>query len=564
MKKATKLLALILALCMMLSVLSACGGNDDSASNQDNASDNAPADDNSENQGSEEQAEQPSTGDGPKYGGHLNVHTMYETHNIDYLRSQGVWGYVWSNCAYESVLTRDAEYNIAPGVCEYELSDDQLTLTLWVRDGVTFHNGDPVDIYDIEASVNRFLKNYSSAKVFVTPYVKSVEVVDDKCVLTFTENRERIMYYIANGRPWCAVIPKEVCEQFPDKIFTSVEHAIGTGPYKITGFTSGVSIELEKYEGYVPYESGRSGMAGPKYGYLDSITFWYNADYSSATVAMLSGEYDVSDVIEEAYRPMAEQQGLVKHDLGDTITGLYAIYNTYGTNNVCAKYPDLRKAIMAAIDYEELVTIYSDGGTTLGGSPIILDQYDTDIFQNADYYGPQNLDVAQKYLDAARAAGYKDEPVQLVTNSSPQSVELLALLGDYLDAAGINYDKQTMESVAYTKFIATADNNWDLVLMYPLLGFTPGTMHDAIKLTYWKNEQKDVLYDRLDSLDPNSEEYMQTWLELAQLTMDDCANAFLGTTQWIWYHTDELHTNDPGEQRYFYNAYWDNPEEHQK
>ena len=561
MKNVKKLLAMLLVICMVMGVLAACGG-----SNNDPAPDNsgnAPVQ-NGEQNGEENQGGDAVVGDGPKYGGHLDVHTMYETHNIDYLRSQGVWGYVWSNCAYESVLTRDAEYNIAPGVCNYELSEDQLTLTLWVRDGVTFHNGDPVDIYDIEASVNRFLANYSSAKVFVTPYVKSVEVVDDKCVLTFTENRERVLYYIANGRPWCAVIPKEICDQFPTSIFTSVEHAIGTGPYKITGFTSGVKIELEKYDGYVPCEEGRTGMAAPKMGYLDSITFWYNADYSSSTVAMLSGEYDVSDVIEEDYRPMAEAQGLVKHDLGDTITGLYAIFNTYGSNNVCAKYPDLRKAVMAAIDYAELVEVYSDGGTTLGGSPVILDKYNTDIFQSADYYGEQNLDVAQKYLDAARAAGYKDEPVQLITNSSAQSVELLALLGSYLDAAGINYEKQTMESVAYTKFIATADNNWDLMLRYPLLGFTPGTMHDDIKLTYWKNAEKDAMYDKLDTLDPDSEEYMQIWLELAQLTMDDCANAYLGTTQWIWYHSNELHTNDPGEQRYFYNAYWDNPEAHQK
>ena len=557
MKNVKKLLALLLAMCMMVSVLAACGGNNDPVSNNDEGTVQG-------NEAGEQQGAQEVVSDGPKYGGHLDVHTMYETNQIDYLKSQGVWGYVWSNCVYESVLTRDAEYNIAPGVCDYELSEDQLTLKLWPREGVTFHNGDVVDVYDIEASVNRFLANYSSAKTFVTPYVKSVVVEDNKVVLTFSENRERVLYYIANGRPWCAVIPKEICEQFPNGVFTSVEHAIGTGPYKITGFTAGVKIDLEKYEGYTPYESGRTGMAGPKYGYMDSITFWYNPDYSSSTVAMLSGEYDISDVIEEDYRPMAEAQGLVKHDLGDTITGLYAIFNTYGSNNVCAKYPDLRKAIMAAIDYEELVNVYSDGGTTVGGTPIILDEYNTDIFQKADYYGAQDLDVAQTYLDAARAAGYKDEPVQLITNSSAQSVELLALLGSYLDAAGINYDKQTMESVAYTKFIATADNNWDFILRYPLLGFTPGTMHDDIKLHYWKNEQKDALYNKLDTLTPGSEEYMAAWYELAELTMEDCANAYLGTTQWIWYHANELHTNDPGEQRYFYNAYWDNPEAHQK
>ena len=562
MTNAKKLLALLLALVMLMGVLAACGGDAPSGvantgKDQSNAEGNAEGGEVAGNEGAAVEST------GPKYGGHLNVHTMYDTSNIDYLRSQGVWGYVWSSCVYESVLTRDADYNIAPGVCNYELSDDMLTLKLWPREGVKFHNGDTVDLYDVEASVNRFLNNYSSAKTFVTPYVKSVEIVDDKLVLTFSQNREKIMYYIANSRPWCAVIPKEICEKYPNGIFTSVEDAIATGPYKITGFTAGVKIELEKFADYVPFDGG-TGMAGPKYGYLDSITYHYNGDYSSSTLAMLSGDYDVSDVIEEDYRPMAEGMGLTRHNLGDTVTGLYALFNTYGSNNVCAKYPDLRKAIMAAIDYEELVEIYTDGGTTVGGSPIILDEYDTDIFETAPYFGEQNLDLAEEYLEAARAAGYNDEPVQLVTNSSSMAVELLALLGSYLDAAGINYDKETMESVAYTKFIATADNNWDLIIQYPLLGYTPATMHDAIKLHYWKSEAKDALYDKLDQLEPGSQEYLDAWYELAQLTIDECAVAYFGTTQWIWYHSETLHTNDPGPERYFYNAYWDNPEAHKK
>lgn len=559
MKNVKKLLALLLVACTMLGLLAACGGND--ASTDDAAANNTQSADSAAD--GETQGSQNVVSEGPQYGGHLNVHTLYNTNNIDYLMSQGVWGYVWSNCVYESVLTRDADYNIAPGVCNYELSDDQLTLKLWVREGVTFHNGDTVDIYDIEASVNRFLANYSSAKTFVTPYVKSVVVDGDCLVLTFTEYHEKVMYYIANSRPWCAVIPKETCEKYPNGVFTAVEDSIATGPYKITGFTAGVKIELEKYDGYVPFDGG-TGMAGPKYGYMDTITFWNNQDYSSSTMAMLSGEYDVSDVIEEDYRPMAESMGLVKHNLGDTCTGMYALFNTYGSNNVCAKYPELRKAIMAAIDYEEFIEIYSDGGTSMGGSPIILDTYDTDIFETADYYGDQDLDLAEQYLELARAAGYDDEPVQLLATTTAQDVEKLALLGSYLDAAGINYDKVTMESVAYQKFIATADNNWDFFISYPLLGYTPATMHDAIKLHYWKSEAKDALYAALDMLEPGSEEYLNKWYELAQLTIDECAVAYFGTTQWIWYHSDELVTNDPGAERYFYNAYWTNPAEHQK
>ena len=540
MKNTKKFLSLLLVLCMALGLLAGCGGGSGSGSNKTISC------------------------DGPKYGGHLNVHTMYNTNNIDYTQSTGVWGYVWASCVYENVLTRDADYNIAPGACNYELSEDGLTLKLWVRDGLTFHNGDKVDIYDIEASLTRFFKMYSSAKLFVTPYVKNMVVEGDTLTLTFTENREKIMYYLANGRTWCAVIPKETCEKYPNGIFTAVEDAVGTGPYKITNFVAGVRIDVEKFDGYVPCEEGRTGMAAPKMGYLDSISFHYNGNYSSSTLAMLSGEYDVSDVIEEDYLTMAEEKGLKKYNLGDTVTGLYAIFNTFGTNNQCAKYPSLRKAIMAAIDFEQFVNIYSDGGTTVGGSPIVLDKYDTDILQKADYYGATNMDAVEKYLEAAKAEGYDGDPIQLIATTNPQEVEMLALLGSYLDAAGINYDKQTMESVAYSKYISAADNNWDFIITYPLLGFTPGTLHDMISRHYWKSAEKDAVIEKLALAERDSEEYMNAWYELAQLMVDECPNVHLGTTQWIWYHSEYLHTNDDGEQRFFYNAYWDNPEDHPK
>ena len=80
MKNVKKLLAMLLVICMVMGVLAACGG-----SNNDPAPDNsgnAPVQ-NGEQNGEENQGGDAVVGDGPQYGGHLDVHTMYETHNID-------------------------------------------------------------------------------------------------------------------------------------------------------------------------------------------------------------------------------------------------------------------------------------------------------------------------------------------------------------------------------------------------------------------------------------------------------------------------------------------------
>ena len=151
MKIAKKLLAALLAMLMLMSVLSGCGGNPSGG-------------------------DEPITADGPKYGGHINVRITAQPNGVDPLKQTGAFKYLYMTAVYEPMLTRDADDQIKPCVCDYTLSEDKLDLKLWVRDGFVFSNGDKVDIYDVEASVNRFLSMYASGKKYVKPYVSSVTV----------------------------------------------------------------------------------------------------------------------------------------------------------------------------------------------------------------------------------------------------------------------------------------------------------------------------------------------------------------------------------------------------
>ena len=129
-----KLLALVLAVVMMLS-LAACGGGGAGGSGSGSGSGaNVPVEE--------------------RYGGHLNV-PLAKVTSLDPARATGTWNYVWTRLIYEAPLTRDAEGNICPNVCNFELSDDRLTLKLWVREGVKFHDGTDVEIDDVIASVHQ-------------------------------------------------------------------------------------------------------------------------------------------------------------------------------------------------------------------------------------------------------------------------------------------------------------------------------------------------------------------------------------------------------------------------
>lgn len=535
-----KFLVILLSLLMLL-CLCACGGGNNGGGGDDDP--------------------KPTGDGGAQYGGHLNVVTGHTCNQIDYLKALGTWGYNFATCVWENILTRDADYNIAPGVCEYELSDDMLTLKLWVRDGAKFHNGDTVDIYDIEASLKRFLEGYGSALTHVTPYVKSMEVSEDKYLtITFSEYREKTLYYLANNRTWLSVLPKEIYEKYGTGTISQVEDAIGTGPYKITNYVGGVRVEVEKFKDYEPCKEGRTGPAGPKMAYLDSITFWYNTEAASVTMGLLSDTYDVSNFVSEDYADMLKENNIVYVSSGLDASGLYILFNAAGTNNIANKYPVLRKAIAAAIDFEELTSVYGNNMYKYGSKYVVSDKYDLDCFTKADYYGPANVAVAMKYLDEARAQGYDDEPIQLVCKDG----NTMALLAKYFDDAGINYNKVMMESTSFNNFIASNDNNWDFVLNSPLTGYTPATLHDMVIKQYWNSAERDRLLEKLQVTPINDPAYMETWQELGNLIVSECSTISLGSLISGWYHKPELHVEYEGAECYWYNTYWDNPQEHTK
>lgn len=550
MKKLTKLLTLLLALTIILGMFAGCQSGGGSTT----PSDKTP--------GGTDDSSTPITPDGPKYGGHLNARSTAKPNGLDPLKQTGLWKYQWTTCVFENALTRDADNKIAPSVCNYTLSDDQLTLTLWVREGANFSNGDPVDIYDVEASINRALNLYSSINSYVKPYLSSMTVNGDKLTLTFKSYNERIMYYLAAYQPWCAIMPKEICEKYASRtIVDEVNDAIGTGPYKFAEIKLDESVTIIKRDGYVPVPEVRTGMASPKMGYLDSMTFTYVPQDESAIIALMSGDYDLVEIVPAEYHDMVESLGIV-YDVLPSITGTLMKFNNKGGNNVCSKYPSLRKAIMAAIDYEEFLKIVTDNQQIMGGCPVVDETFYTDAFIKADYYGPANLELSQQYLQAAKAEGYKDEPVQLVLNNAKK--DIATLLCKYLDDAGILYKLTMMESGAQAEFIGQVTNNWDFYFVWQNYSFTPATLAKEIMENTYSSPRKDELYKKLGTLDNNSEEYMSTWNELAQVMADDCVIAYMSMINWYWYHPTGFHSNDTGMVRYFFNSYWDNPQDHTK
>lgn len=562
MKKMKKLLAMLLALIMLVSVMAGCAGNEEDPPVNEGTQGLA-----EETQASTEETTEPVEEDGPQFGGHADLLHRGGGTFFDTLKITSGWGMHMTTLVYDTAITKDDQGNLCPGVCNFEVSEDMLTVKMWVRDGVTFSNGDTVDIYDVEASFARPIAIYAKFINEVNPYIESIGVEEDGKTLTikFTEYREIVYDYLFGINPRAAVMPKEICEKFntTEAYIQSPEDVIGTGPYKLVDFEQGVSYTFEKREDYVPLDNGdATGFAATKVGYLDSITFWKNGDDSSICMALLAGDYDASEVMVSDYADLWQQQGIKEVKLYSG-TGCQMYFNTYGTSNICAKYPSLRKAIMAAIDYEEFLSVVTDNQAYMNGQPVLNEKYALDVFAEADYYGPANLEVAAKYIEAAKAEGWNGtDAVQGVCARE----DVATLLKDYLAAAGIPFEYVNMESTAASDFRGNAENNWDLDFMWTTFAETPTMLGTDVLSTYWNNEEKDTLIDQMrGQMIVDSDEYMAAWEQLVDMWVEDCATAYMGKIDWYWYIDEDLEPNEIGNPaiRNWFNAYWKNPEEHQ-
>jgi peptide/nickel transport system substrate-binding protein len=136
----------------------------------------------------------------------------------------------------------------APSLAEsWTLSADGLTYDFLLRSNARFYNGQPVTAEDVKFSFERY--KGANAQLFKSK-VKEVRTLDPRRVQFVLKEPwpDFISFYgtTATSAGW--VVPKKYVEQLGDEGFKKAP--IGAGPYRVTGFTPGIELTLEAFEGY--------------------------------------------------------------------------------------------------------------------------------------------------------------------------------------------------------------------------------------------------------------------------------------------------------------------------
>ena len=548
-----KVLSLLLAVVMVMSLTACFGGEKD------------PTEPNG------------SVNNGPQKGGVLNVaYVGGGAQNLDPTGS-GWDRYIWSTNVVENFLTRDLNGNLQPGVCEFELSEDNLTLTLWPREGVKFHNGNLVTIDDLKASIE-----YNSTTQMID-YVRKLLTEDgivmdyekNTMTLKFSKYNSQTLYQLSSNNCFICVLPKTVWETYKTNAIEPNQNdiktiepkdCIGTGPYKIdvANYVENYKVSLVRFGGYVQKDASLTGAAGPKYAYLDRINVIYASDATVVSMGIMKGEFDIASLPSMYYATMTAANMQV---VADPIGNLgYLAFNTVTEyadgqgGNHTDEY--MRKAIAAAIDYETLLKVtYGEGAYILENCPMAEGAYYTTKFADADYAGKANIELAKQYL--AQSA-YKDETIIMLAPSS--NTVTGEAIKNMCSLAGIKIEVQYMDDSTYkSTYQKPQTNRYDFVYQASARSeLTPSALVTNLRVRFWQNdaEYANEMFNKAGTLMYGSAESLANWDEMSTAWVDNAHVGPIGCTTGSYYCDTDLTVQFPGAWRALYNTYWNNPADH--
>jgi peptide/nickel transport system substrate-binding protein len=193
---------------------------------------------------------------------------------------------------YDTLLATDSKFKIQPQMADWKVSDDKLTYTFTLRDGLKWHDGAPVTAEDCVASLKRWGRNDNMGQKLMD-FTASLEATDARTItLKLKEPYGLVLDSI--GKPSSYVpfmMPKRLAETPAGQ---QIKEQIGSGPFKFVQaeFQPGVKAVYEKNTDYVPRKEPPSWTSGGKIVKVDRIEWITMADAQTAVNALQSGDID--------------------------------------------------------------------------------------------------------------------------------------------------------------------------------------------------------------------------------------------------------------------------------
>jgi len=420
-----KRISLLLALVMLVTIFAGCNGNnktDNSANSSNNNASQSPTD--TADKKEEQKEEVAATSSRPlrraSVGAFATLDPGYRTQLNDL---QIV------NLTYEKLYRVNEKMEYTPELAtDMEISEDGLTYTFTIKEGVKFQNGDPLTVDDIVFSFNR-AKELPATTATLADMV-SIEAPDDHTiVITAAQLNPIFQWYICQ----IDILSEKEVTAAGDN-FGAIP--AGTGRYIVEVWEPDEKVVLKRnpdYHGDMPQ--------------IETIEYAVMGDSTSALMAFEAGEFDFFDVPTSDWERIQSSNKYGTAEMPSTMTRFI------GLNNKMAPLDNklFRQALHYATNKEEIILGAMEGlGTPASqvGVPEVNfacpSPEDTVTFE----YNPEK--AKELLAEAGYPDGYTFEIPAACTSTSALGQTVLTILQDQWADVGVHFEIELVDSAALT------------------------------------------------------------------------------------------------------------------
>lgn len=417
---------------------------------------------------------------------------------------------------YETLVNQNENMELEPGLAESWEKIDDLTFEFKLKKGVKFHNGEELTANDVAFTLKRALGSSHVSHIVGAINPEGIEVIDPYTIRISTyEPFAPLLAHLAHTAS--GILNEKAVTEAGDDYS---QNPVGTGPYMLSNWVVGETIELVRFDDYHDEENK---------GKIEKIIFKAISEDGNRTIELETGGVDIAYDISATDVDRVENSDQLQLIRDMNLSTTYIGFNT-------AKEPfndvRVRQAINYAIDMDLIVeAVYLGTGEPSKG-PLGPNVWASN--RNLKPY-EYNLEKAKELMkEAGLENGFK---TTIWTNENQQRMDIAEILQNQLREINIEAEVNVMEWGAYLEGTAAGEHDmfilgWVTVTgdpdygLYPL--FHSSTHGDAGNRTFYSNERVDELLDLARvNVDPEIRE--KAYMEVQEIVRNDAPWIFTWT-----------------------------------
>lgn len=313
--------------------------------------------------------------------------------------------------------------SVEPSLAEsVETSEDGLTWTIGIKEGVEFSNGDPLTAADVAYSLDRS-RNADAGFSFLLAPIAEVAVVDEQTLTIETAEPSATLLPALSS--WVAsIVPEDLLGMSEEEFF---EDPVGSGPFTLGEWNRGQSIEFEKNPGY-----WQEGLP-----HIDSVEWRVVPDPNTRVSQVQGGLADAAmDIPQNRIATLGETEGLEAEGFPSNYTTFVIFNQTF------EPFADVhvRRAIAMAIDRTAL------SKTTLSGTGVEACSMLPPSMPFASEPDCLQYDVAAAKSELAKSGSPEGFAVEFTIDNLPTSMSTAQFIQAALEPLGIEVTLKTVDS----------------------------------------------------------------------------------------------------------------------